>query len=40
MKRKRKSRHDNRKLRVRYFRAKLGLLSLEDSCPGTPQYAT
>jgi len=40
MKRKRKSRHDNRKIRVRYFRAKLGLLSLENFCPGLPRYTT
>ena len=40
MKRKRKSRQDNRKLRVRYFRAKLGLLCLEAFCPGTPRYTT
>jgi RNA-directed DNA polymerase len=32
MKRKRKSYHDNNKLRVRYFRHKLGLLTLEEFC--------
>ena len=40
MKRKRKSRHDNRTLRVRCFRATLGLLSLEAFCPGMPRYTT
>ena len=32
MKLKRKNYNDNRKLRVRYFRRKLGLLSLEQFC--------
>ena len=34
MKLKRKNYNDNRKLRVGYFRRKLGLLSLEDFCQG------
>jgi group II intron reverse transcriptase/maturase len=37
---KRKRRGDNGKLRVRYFRAKLGLLCLEDFYPGKPRYVT
>lgn len=32
MKRKRKSYNDNKKIRVKFFRKKLGLLSLEDFC--------
>ena len=37
---KRKRRNDNGKLRVKYFRDQLGLLCLEDFCPGTPRYVT
>ncbi len=32
MKKKRKSYNDNYRLRIRYFRHQLGLLSLEDFC--------
>jgi hypothetical protein len=32
MKLKRKNYHDNRKLRVAYFRRQLGLLTLEEFC--------
>jgi len=35
MKRKRKNYNDNRKLRARYFRVKLGVLTLEEFCVGT-----
>ena len=40
MARKRKSRYDNWKLRVKHFRDRLGLLCLEDFCPGVPRYVT
>jgi len=38
MKRKRKSYNDNRKLRVGYFRRKLGLLTLEEFCTYRDAY--
>ncbi len=38
MRTKRKSTKDNGKLRVRYFRSKLGLLTLEEFCKGTARY--
>ena len=38
MRTKRKSTKDNGKLRVRYFRSKLGVLTLEEFCKGTARY--